>query len=257
MLDIPNLLEQESAFVASPGFTWQSAGQSAAGKVRKLNEDAFINAPMRGLWAVADGMGGHARGDYASGVVVESLLHMAEQKNLALRLRDMEERLVEAHQNCRNSFKGERVGSTVAVMYAYGAYGFFVWAGDSRVYRWRQGQMTLLTQDHSLAQEKCANGELTQSQALVHPSANVLTRAVGVHQTLHLDVCYHPVEVGDRYLLCSDGLYNDVRFEDIAERLGGGSLDSAVAALIDCALDNGGRDNITVLVTEAVNPVLP
>lgn len=232
-------------------FCWYSVGRSHAGRQRNLNEDAFLNAPERGLWAVADGMGGLARGDYASGVVAESLLHFSGDSSLSKSIMNIEVKLREAHAICRNTFHGERVGSTVAALFAYGSYGFFLWAGDSRIYRLRNAQLTQMTQDHTVAQDKCARGELRPSQVPFHPSAHVLTRAVGVHHTLHLDLQYAVIEPGDRYLLCSDGLYNELAFNDIERSMGGSSVDDAVKLLIDHALDRGGRDNITAIILEA------
>ncbi len=236
---------------AKPTVAWSSAGRSHAGKVRLLNEDAFINSSQRGLWAVADGMGGRARGDYASGVVVEALVHFEQQPTLTASIQNLEARLAEAHDLCRNSFKGEKVGTTVAALYSYGGYCFYLWAGDSRIYRLRGGVLTLVTQDHSVAQERCARGELTLAQAEIHPGAHVLTRAVGVHQTLHLDLHYEPVQPADRYLICSDGLYNEVSMKDIEQCLEHSSPEEAAEVLIDRALDNGGNDNVTALVVDA------
>ncbi|BFM18367.1 serine/threonine phosphatase PppA [Maricurvus nonylphenolicus] len=233
--------------------TWRSAALSDVGRVREVNEDAFYNDSEQGLWAVADGMGGLARGDYASGVVVDAFFHYMKASSIAGCVRDIEIRLREAHANCRNSFKnkGERVGSTVAALYYYGGFGFLFWAGDSRVYRLRNDELTLLTRDHTVAQDKIASGALTPKQAARHPSAHVLTRAVGVHQTLHLDLDFDPVQAGDRFLLCSDGLYNELSDEVLQSLLTQGEVQEAVKALVDKALDQGGRDNITAIVVDA------
>jgi len=234
-----------------PPLTWQSAALSHTGRVREINEDAFFNSMEHGLWAVADGMGGLARGDYASGVVVESLVHFIEKESLAASIRDLELRLREAHNVCRNTFHGERVGSTVAALFVDGHYGFFLWAGDSRIYRLREGALVQLTEDHTVAQEKCARGELRPKQVALHPSTHVLTRAVGVHQTLHLDLLYAPVLQGDRYLICSDGLSNELPFEQLETLLGAGSPEQALQKVFDKALDRGARDNITAIVVDA------
>jgi len=230
--------------------SWQSACLSHPGKSRQINEDAFLNSTERNLWAVADGMGGLSRGDYASGVSVESLLHFVEQSTLPNTIVSLEAKLREAHAVCRNTFKAERVGSTVVVMYAFSNFAFFLWAGDSRVYRLRDNELQQLTTDHTVAQRKIASGELSPARAALDPSAHVLTRAIGVHQTLHLDLHFEPIEPGDQYLLCSDGLYNEVSEPDIQQRL---QLEpkQAVQELIDKANDRGGRDNITAIVVEA------
>jgi serine/threonine protein phosphatase PrpC len=107
--------------------------------------------------------------------------------------------------------------------------------------------------DHTLVQEKLASGELKPAQAARHPSADVLTRAVGVHQTLHLELDYDKVETGDRYLLCSDGLYNDLRSSDIEQLLGHGNTSEALDKLIERAMSQSGRDNITAVIAEVNN----
>ncbi len=231
--------------------TWQSTARSHTGRVRQLNEDAFFNSAEQGLWAVADGMGGRARGDYASGVVVESFVHFVKQQTLTLNIINLEARLADAHKNCRNTFKGEKIGSTVAAMFSFGSYCFFLWAGDSRIYRLRDDKLQQMTIDHTVAQEKCTRGELRPGQVALHPAAHVLTRAVGVHQTLHLDLHFERVEQFDRFLICSDGLSKELSDEDIQLNLQNNSLENAAEALIDRALDKGGRDNITALVIEA------
>ena len=245
-------LEQIESSIGRDRFIhWQSAAHSHIGHVRDINEDAFLNASEQGLWVVADGMGGLARGDYASGVVVEGLLHFCRASSAAISIRDLEMRLRLAHDDCRNSFQGERVGSTVAAMFSYHDHAFFLWAGDSRIYRFRDGQLTQLTDDHTVAQERHRSGELSGLQARIHPSAHVLTRAVGVHQTLYLDLQYDRVLSGDRYLLCSDGLYQGGETKELEKALGSGDSTQSLQRLISLALEAGGRDNITAIVVDA------
>lgn len=250
-IDFEKLIELEAECGATGQICWQSVGRSHAGHVRKVNEDAYYNTAESGLWAVADGMGGLARGDYASGVAIEAFVHLDRADTLAQCIRDLEVRLRDAHDKCRTSFPGERVGSTVAALLSYGCYGFLMWAGDSRVYRLRDGQLTQMTKDHTVAQDKYARGELTARQAASHRTAHILTRAVGVHQTLHLELDYRPVQPADRYLVCSDGLYNELTRAELRQLLGSGSIEEALDALVDGALDNGGGDNITAIVVEA------
>ncbi|ARN76305.1 hypothetical protein BST96_05255 [Oceanicoccus sagamiensis] len=235
-----------------PAITWKSVGRSDVGRVRKANEDAFYHSTEQEIWAVADGMGGLARGDYASGVVAEAFVHFGKSSNLAASIRDLETRLRAAHANCRSSFEGERVGSTVAAILSYGQYCFFLWAGDSRVYRLRAGQLKQMTKDHSVAQQKFERGELSASKVASHPGAHILTRAVGVHQTLHLDLDYETVEQGDRFLVCSDGLYNDLSRTEIQQLLACTDAQTALDSLIDSALEKGGSDNITAIVVDAL-----
>lgn len=252
-IDFAQLERLESAIAKGNPVHWHSAAQSHVGHVREVNEDAFLNSSEQGLWVVADGMGGLARGDYASGVVVEGLLHFCHASSAAISIRDLEMRLRLAHDDCRNSFQGERVGSTVAAMLSYHNHAFFLWAGDSRIYRLREGKLKQLTTDHTVAQERQRNGELSGLQARMHPSAHVLTRAVGVHQTLYLDLQYDTVMGGDRYLLCSDGLYQGQSIDELEAHLGSGDSTEALQSVLALALKDGGRDNITAVVVDAAD----
>lgn len=249
-INFNQLVELETKCQPTTDIIWRSAAHSDVGCVREVNEDAFYNDSEQGLWAVADGMGGLARGDYASSVVVDAFVHYIKASSIAGCIRDMEIRLREAHANCRNSFKdkGERAGSTVAALYYYGGYGFLLWAGDSRIYRLRHNELQLLTTDHTMAQQKIDSGAMTPRQAARHPSAHVLTRAVGVHQTLHLDLDFDPVQAGDRFLICSDGLYNELSNDELLSLLQEGEAQESVHALVNKALEQGGRDNITAIV---------
>lgn len=250
-IDFQQLVELEPDCATGPAPTWQSAGRSHPGLVRDGNEDAFYHSSEQGIWVVADGMGGLARGDYASGVVVDAFFHFVRPSNLAASIRDLEMRARDAHSKCRTSFPGESVGSTVAALFSYGRYAFLLWAGDSRVYRLRGGELLQMTTDHTVAEQKVARGEMSPQRAAVHPSAHVLTRAVGVHQTLHLELDFAVVEAGDRFLICSDGLYKDLKPETIRQHLQPGTPQEAVDALIEAALERGGQDNITVIVADA------
>ncbi|TCS43027.1 PP2C family protein-serine/threonine phosphatase [Reinekea marinisedimentorum] len=233
---------------------WESAAKSDVGKVRKVNEDAYICSQEQNLWAVADGMGGHSRGDYASQVVVESLLYFSKKGSLDKTIIEIDSCLKNAHQVCRNTFPSERVGSTVAALYVQSNYCFFLWAGDSRIYRLRDGLFEQLTCDHTLAQQKCARGELSPIMAAVHPSANILTRAIGVNQVLTIEIVYEKALAGDRYLICTDGLYNDLGRKEIETSLAQGSPKEACSHLITSAIANGGRDNTSVIVLDANAP---
>lgn len=250
-IDFEQLVSLEADCLASPTLTWHSAGRSHVGKVRQVNEDAFYSSTEQAVWAVADGMGGHARGDYAAAVVAEAFVHFAPAKTLALSIRDLETRLCEAHKLCQGTFPGEPVGAAVAALFIYRGYSFLLWAGDSRIYRLRGADFQQLTTDHTVAQEKYRRGELTAAQAETHRTAHVLTRAVGVHQTLYLEIDYAPVQPGDRFLICSDGLYKHLSVAEIQQYLEQGTLEEARDALINRALDKGGSDNITVIVVAA------
>lgn len=250
-IDLKHLAELSSSLdTDKTSLSWDSAAMSDAGRVRKINEDAYMCSPEQRIWVVADGMGGHSRGDYASQAVVESLMYFSASKPLPQSIIEIDTCLKKAHEVCRNTFPSERVGSTVAALYIQGDYCFFIWAGDSRIYRLREGSLEQMTCDHTLAQQKCARGELSPVMAAFHPSANVLTRAVGVNQLLITDIDYAQAQAGDRYLLCSDGLYNDLERKEIEAILAQGSAQQAATELVNSAVSKGGRDNTTVIVLD-------
>ena len=239
---------------AESAIAWHSASRTDVGRVRHINQDAFLDSEEQRLWVVADGIGGQSRGDYASSTVVAQLRGFARQNSVLANLQDIETRLQVAHEKCRTAFRKHRPGTTIAAMYAHGNYCFLLWAGDSRIYRLRDRKLEQLTQDHSMAQEKYARGELTEQEMADHHTAHVLTRSVGAHRNLRLDMHYTPVQGGDRYLLCSDGLYNPAEFGQICSALGQGSPSDACDSLVDLALESGGRDNITVVIVDTSQP---
>ncbi|MBX2823580.1 MAG: protein phosphatase 2C domain-containing protein [Gammaproteobacteria bacterium] len=230
---------------------WISYAQTSVGHVRKANEDSFLDAREQGLWVVADGMGGHSRGDRASQTIIEKLLSFQAQAKPEDNIADLRARLEDANQACRSMAAGKVIGSTVVAMYSHKATCHLLWAGDSRVYRLRQNTLTQLTEDHSLVQELCRLGELTPDEAENHPSSNVITRAIGVHEKLELDVIEIAVEPGDRFLICSDGLFKDVKFDEVREKLCAPSAQQALRELVKQALDRGGTDNVTAIVVQA------
>ncbi|MFV8818783.1 PP2C family protein-serine/threonine phosphatase [Haliea sp. E17] len=239
---------------AAGAITWRSASLTDVGRVRHINEDAFLDSQEQRLWVVADGMGGHSRGDFASSAVVKQLRTFSPQGSVLANLQDLETRLQAANVQCRTAFRKHRPGTTVVVMLAHGNQCFFLWAGDSRLYRLRDGELVQLTEDHSLAQQKHARGELTAEEKVTHHTSHVLTRAVGIRESLTPDLGFASVHDGDRYLLCSDGLYNPVGCDDIQTLLAQGAAQDSCKALVDLALERGGRDNITAIVVDASAP---
>jgi len=217
----------------------------------RINEDAYFELPNEKLWVVADGMGGHKRGDYASQAVVNALKGFSRHTHkdtLITMIEGLQSRLIKANEVCQKAFRAKRVGSTATLLFEYGGYCFFLWAGDSRIYRLRNGHIEQMTRDHSLAQEKYDKGELNQDDAEAHPSAHILTRAIGVHRHLKLELGYCPAQAGNRYLLCTDGVYGIISDQDLLSQLTLKDPEEAVQGLIESALTNGGRDNITALI---------
>ena len=220
------------------------------GHVRRINEDALFVNEREGLWLVADGMGGHGNGEKASAIVVEHVEGYRRSHSIEKCLADVEARLLQANEACRSIPGGGTPGTTVAALLVCQSDASFMWAGDSRIYRLRDGDLTLVTEDHNLAQERYRRGELSQHAAQRLPSANVLTRAVGIHKDLRLEMRVAAIVAGDRYLISTDGLYKELTPETIRQALIGPFDGQILKALIDEALNRGGKDNVTGIVVD-------
>ncbi len=234
---------------------WTSAAHSHVGKVRKINEDACLERPhlgAGGLWAVADGMGGHAAGDVASHAVIEALRRVVVPNSEAGLIASVEEALEQVNQALREQairqYQRRTIGSTIVVLLTYGEQGACLWAGDSRIYRLRGGQLQQLTRDHSHVQELVDRGLIEPAEARHHPMANVITRAVGSQADLLLDRNSFELLPGDVFLLCSDGLSKLVDDTEIARLLAASNSRNAVQGLIQTALERGADDNVTTVV---------
>jgi PPM family protein phosphatase len=229
------------------------AGLTNRGKVRDKNEDSILTDPSGLLWAVADGMGGYGHGDVASDIVIDCLAaipHDAEPKAALVAQLEQANRLVTLRQQEPGM---RRMGSTVVAMMLTGALAHVAWVGDSRAYLLRGGRLRLLTRDHSVVQDLVDRGELTAAEAETHPESHVITRAVGGDAALEVDVATVPLDIGDRLLLCSDGLTRCV-FEQTIEFLlaNADTPDQACVALVREALDNGAPDNVSVIAVQIV-----
>jgi protein phosphatase len=233
---------------------WTSAARTDVGLVRSRNEDAFLDQPLRRMWAVADGMGGHAFGEVASKLVVDTLAALPAPVDLRQAVSDVRDQLLAAHQVLLAEATARQVpviGSTVVVLLAWGHTGACIWAGDSRIYLCRGGSLHQLTRDHNQFEELQARQGLSAAEAQAYAGASMLTRALGANLALELDEVAVQVSGGDVFLLCSDGLSNAVGEQDILAALAGGLCEQAADALLAQALANGGRDNISVVVVRA------
>lgn len=234
-------------------FGWISSAASDKGKVRKINEDAHLDLPERGLWAVADGMGGHEAGDLASQSVVAALESVAVPNHIGQAVADLRRRLAAVNQSLQQTAAergGRIIGSTVVVLLNLGAYCACLWAGDSRIYLLRDGVLRQLTRDHSQVEELVAAGLLDRAAAEHHPAGNVITRAVGGAEQLELDAQIIECLDGDLFLLCSDGLTKELGTEEIAESLLSTEIGDAARDLVERALGRGARDNVTVVAAK-------
>ena len=238
-------------------FRWVSAARSDVGRVREHNEDACLQQPERACWAVADGMGGHAVGDLASGLIVDALSRPSAPDTIARYLAEASKRLLSVNQRLRQEAARRQVsviGSTVVALFACDSYCGYLWAGDSRLYLYRDGHLRQLTRDHSQIEELKALGLLTDEEAVNHPAQHVITRAVGATDQLELDSQTLAVADGDMFLLCSDGLSNELSTPEMQAALLAADCDAACEALIEAALARGGHDNVTAVVVRAEDP---
>lgn len=237
----------------SAQFTWRSAAATSKGNVRSHNEDSILELPLTGLWVVADGMGGHNAGDVASRMIVEGLAGVARRSPPSALLDEVEDRLREVNGNLFKSAleSGNGMsGSTVAALLAFERHCVSIWAGDSRVYRNRDGSLTQVTRDHSEVQELLDGGVLTAQSAGEHAASNVITRAVGGSQELFLDLELRELRNNDRFLLCSDGLYRELPEADMAHHLSGNDPEGACRALLKQALAGACSDNVSAIVVQ-------
>ena len=231
---------------------WTSAADSHIGLVRKINEDAYLNLHERGLWAVADGMGGHEAGDVASKMIAEMLRDTAQPSDIKHYVSLIKERLTEINKRLREEsarhYHNRTIGSTVVVFVIYGEQAACLWVGDSRIYRLRNNRLEQLTRDHSHVQDLMDQGIIDAEQAHNHPMANVITRAVGSSDHIECEARIIDLQHNDVFLLCSDGLNKVVTDEQISTTLDNQDSEQAVAKLIRIALDQGAHDNVTTAV---------
>lgn len=238
-----------TAAVMSHEQSWESAAATDVGQVRKLNEDAYLNRPDLGLWAVADGMGGHDSGEVASDMICTALSALPEDCSLSAAVdfidtcvEDVNGQLVAMARERNN---GGVIGCTLVALVARDEHAVFLWAGDSRLYRLRAGKLEQLTDDHSLVEE--SRGQVADP---THINSNIITRAVGADRHIILDMEQLLVHDGDRFLLCSDGLNRDLDDNEIASLLVPGKPATVSSALVAQAYTAGGGDNITALVAQ-------
>ncbi|MFZ1827215.1 MAG: PP2C family serine/threonine-protein phosphatase [Candidatus Competibacteraceae bacterium] len=240
--------------MSKPHFRWSSAGRSHVGMVRAINEDACLAMPELGLWAVADGMGGHEAGDIASQMIIETLQQTPLPLNWPDFLGSVREALYDVNRRLREEsarrYQHRTIGSTVVVLLAHESQCACLWVGDSRIYRLRNAHLEQLTRDHSHVQELVDQGLIAPEEAQRHPLANVITRAVGSADDLQIAEVMHPLQAGDLFLLCSDGLNKAVPDEEIARLLehSNHNCQEAVKAFIHLALMRDANDNVTTVV---------
>ena len=230
-------------------------GLSDAGKVRQNNEDSLLVGEGRdtSLFVVADGIGGFEAGEVASSIAVETLRDLEPGDSFNDTIQEANRRILAA---ARGDDKFSGMGTTVVAIRFIGTEeqpaAEIAHVGDSRAYLLRNGELRPLTEDHSLVAELVRSGDLTRAQAAEHPQKNLITRALGADDSIEVDTTRLPVEVGDRVLLCSDGLTDMVPEDRISEVLSEPSKDpeAPVRKLLSEALEAGGTDNITLVLVD-------
>ena len=232
--------------------SFDCVSRTDVGLKRKINEDAMMVRTERGMWAVADGMGGHDAGEVASGKIAEALASLpivySLQETVDNALAALRRVNYELIALARGGGQPRTIGSTVVGLAISGDEFRCFWAGDSRAYRIRAGRITQLSRDHSLVHDLVLAGMLSEAEARVHPNANVVTRAVGVSEELHVDVVSGDVREGDIFLLASDGLTRVVEDDEIAEELVSKRLADAADRLIELVMERGAPDNVSLII---------
>ena len=233
----------------------RSGSATDVGRVRPINQDLPLERPN--LYAVADGMGGHVGGEVAARVAVETLDRAFEREPTVDGLRGaFSEANAAVWQESQTNAGLRGMGTTLtAVALVGGDQGQDTLAlanvGDSRAYVYSEGRLVQVTADHSLAEERMRHGEITEAEAAVHPQRHILTRALGVSSDVQTDMWELQLRSGDRVLLCSDGLSNEVGMDEMASILGDvRDPEEAAGRLVDAANEHGGADNITVIVVD-------
>ncbi len=225
---------------------WRSYAITDKGNRRRYNQDAFLNRPDLGLWVVADGMGGHQAGDVASRMIVHKMNALELTKALYPCIDLVQQCLQQVNQTLRlfakEIFAGQTVGSTVIALLANDNHFSYLWAGDSRLYRLRNQKLEQLSVDHS---------EKNEGLFFSPRNNHAITRAVGAFDELELDSAVVEGRSGDKFLLCSDGLDNEVLFHEI-EQIMNNDYQTNVNGLISLTLSREARDNVTVLVVEVL-----
>jgi protein phosphatase len=231
--------------------SFDTGAATHVGKLRDRNEDSYLIRPEAGIWAVADGMGGHEAGDLASQTVIAELQSIELPTSAASLLSHCEDRVASANDRIKEISRdrgGIIIGATLAVLLAFDDHYACVWSGDSRIYVVRAGEILQLSRDHTEVQELLASGTITAKEAKTWTGNNVITRAIGVYDEPELEITSGPLQPGDSFVICSDGLTHHVEDSEILDCVTTNMSQQACDNLIALALERGGADNVTVIV---------
>lgn len=232
----------------------QSSTVSHVGNIRELNEDAYYVSEAEGVWCLADGMGGYEAGEVASAMVVDAVAAACGAQSIEANLQSIDSAMQQVNLHMQRSDGSEQssiMGSTVLVVLAMDNQCACLWAGDSRLYLYRDHLLYQMSKDHSLVQELADQGIIKEEEMQHHPKSHVITRAVGAHPELELERIYFDLLPSDQLLMCSDGLYNELSLEDIIQVLGSDqSVNEKAQSLLNQVLIGQAKDNVTVTVIE-------
>ena len=236
---------------------FRSTGATHPGALRAINQDALVDRPDIGLWAVADGAGGHTDGAAAANLVAETLATLPRGLPQPALVDEVRTSLLAAHTRLRAGRTDDDTSATTIVALVVdptpptGPRFTCLWAGDSRAYLLRAGTLERLTRDHSLVQELLDAGRITEDEANQHPRGNIITRAIGApDDTIELDIIEHDLLPGDRFLLCSDGLFRTIPEPELATHLAQSPITTLPSQLLATALTRQARDNVTAITIE-------
>jgi serine/threonine protein phosphatase PrpC len=234
--------------------TFRSVGRTHAGSVRRLNEDSLLERNDIGLWAVSDGMGGHTAGDVASALIVNAMRALSRPNGEMSFIKSVYDTLAGANRELHRLSAGlaphSTMGATVTVLGENDGRFFCLWAGDSRLYRFSDGELTQLTRDHRYVQELLDAGTLDEESVQNHPLRNVITRAVGIDPELKLDRCEGSIDPGDIFLLATDGVTTVCRNDELVNLLAGKEIDKAADDIVAHCLSRGAPDNLTLILVQ-------
>ena len=239
----------DAAFTAEQGVL-SYAWRTDVGRLRKNNQDAVILG--NGLTGVADGMGGHKGGEIASAGLREGLLRETKGK------KPDRETLKEAVRHANRELWEQQekdaeltgMGTTLTVIWPAEKEMIVGQVGDSRAYLLRDGELKQVTEDHSMVADMVRKGVLTEEQAACHPMRNYITRAVRTEGNVDMDISVHERKQGDRWLICSDGLYGMITRNDLLRLMSAGTIEEAADGLLQAALEGGGKDNISLVLLQ-------
>ncbi len=235
---------------------FECASRTNVGLKRKINEDSILVETDRGLWVVADGMGGHEAGEIASAMVTDALRGLPQCDDLDDLAAQAIDTLARVNRDlialARAGVERQTIGTTVVgLAIADGSFRCF-WMGDSRAYLLRGGQIDRLSHDHSLVQNLVDAGMIKPEEAETHENANLITRAVGVAEQVEVDVVSGEARPGDLFLLASDGLTRVVTDDELAAELQRGSAEEAAEKLLDLVLARGAPDNVSLIIARVL-----